>query len=383
VGAKGRKIAGADSAPPAPLTAPGGASVAAQAEPTPQAAAEAAKTDPRVADLEKKVQDLERLLTDPQAAEAVLAVTNTTAGPQATTAAPVQSPMTSPQSSPSAPPRASGRAPEPKGMFETRYSGAGGVALDAWLAEARRQVRYFTGFTPSEAVNWLVTGFAGSALDWWEEQIAKGKQATTPEQLYETLRMRYQPVLTDETARAELDVATQGAQSVDEYAARLHQLFSKVNTLHMKDKIHVFKRGLSAKLREKLAELAVQPTELEVVIQTAARIEGSSMAARKANTLAAASVEDGPALPTTVAELNAFVAAAVQRIAAPPPRYDSRRDRGANKRSPQLPMWKEVGLTEEEGRRRRDANVCMYCAVAGHIMRDCRDRQAGKPAKLN
>jgi hypothetical protein len=93
----------------------------------------------------------------------------------------------------------------------------------------------------------------------------------------------------------------------------------------------------------------------------------------------------------TLAEINALMEKARQSGAAAAgggrphasQAFESRRDRGANPRSRSTPIWKEVGLTETEGARRHATGACMWCAQAGHMMRECTQKQQGKPARLN
>ena len=64
--------------------------------------------------------------------------------------------------------------------------------------------------------------------------------------------------------------------------------------------------------------------------------------------------------------------------------YSSRFDRGANKGGADRKPWSSVpGLSDAEGQRRKDADVCFWCGEGGHPMRFCEAKKNGRPAKIN
>ena len=64
-------------------------------------------------------------------------------------------------------------------------------------------------------------------------------------------------------------------------------------------------------------------------------------------------------------------------------RYDSRRDRGANRGTVGSVSSSVPGLSEAAAKARRENNQCYWCGSKEHTKRDCPDRAAGKPPRLN
>ena len=269
------------------------------------------------------------------------------------------------------------RLSQPSRPLDKRYEGAGGIELDDWIGATRRTIAFYTGLDGASAVRFLATGLDGAAASFFDELNAP---PTDAEALYAALRKRFQPVNSEETARRELDSLRQGQLSVNDYTTRFRQLVARLPADSASTRIFQYCRGLQAAIEDKITQAEPQPTTLDAVISLAARLEGRAGSSRKnGNQLSATELEE---LPVSVAQLNALLEKAVSRGAASAKAaYDTRANRGANPRGD--PLWKVVGLTYEEGQKRRSANACMYCAVVGHIYRDCVDRLAKKSAKLN
>ena len=269
------------------------------------------------------------------------------------------------------------RLSQPSRPLDKRYEGAGGIELDDWIGATRRTIAFYTGLDGASAVRFLATGLDGAAASFFDELNAP---PTDAEALYSALRKRFQPVNSEETARRELDGLRQGQLSVNDYTTRFRQLVARLPTDSAPTRIFQYCRGLQAAIEDKIAQAEPQPMTLDAVISLAARLEGRAGSSRKnGNQLSAAELEE---LPASVAQLNALLDKAVSRgAAAAKAAYDTRANRGSNPRGD--PLWKVVGLTYEEGQKRRSTNACMHCGVVGHIYRDCVNRLAKKPAKLN
>lgn len=277
------------------------------------------------------------------------------------------------------------RGQVPKGVNTDKYKGIGGLELDAWITRQRRQLLFFSGMTAEQAVTWLGTALEDAAGDWYDEYAhANGAYPSTSVVLFDGLRKRFQPIDSAETARRDLDVLRQAKGSVNEYTTRFRQLVGHLPKLDVDSRMYQYRRGLRKDLSDKIAQIVPQPATLEAIVELAARIEGRSGAASEG--LAQVDVAND-SVTYSRAELNALiqsaVAAAGARQAPGGAPYDSRRNRGANKGSQLTPLWKLAGLTREEGDRRRSNNLCMWCAGTAHIYRDCLDRLAGKPARVN
>lgn len=281
----------------------------------------------------------------------------------------------------------------PRGANSDKYRGDGGLALDAWVTRQSRQLAFYEGLADGPAVAWLATALEGAAGDWYDEYSrAHGAKPTSPTVMFAGLRKRFQPVDSAETARRDLDALQQGKGDVNAYTTRFRQLLGHLPNMDNETRMWQYRRGLRAALQGKIAEAVPQPTTLEAFIELAARYEGRA-GNHGTEGLAAVDTTDRDDAPMTFTrvELNALIqnAIAAQTRSAPPggsltpEGYDSRRSRGANKGSKLTPLWRLAGLTQEEGNRRRASNLCMWCAAPAHIFRDCPDRAAGKPARLN
>jgi hypothetical protein len=282
------------------------------------------------------------------------------------------------------------RAPAPRDAMKERYAGEGGLKLDAWIRSVTRMLAFYEGMTDKTAVAWLATGLDGAAGDWFDEYVSSFLQPpASPSALFDGLRRRFQPVNSAETARRDLDVLRQAkGTSVNDYTTRFRQLITHLPADSMETRKFQYRRGLLAYIEERISQAEPQPATLDAVIALAARIEGRSASnGRAANDqVAGAETDREPGgLISSSDQLNALLerTAAMAAEAAVNRQYDSRRNRGANKGSKDQPLWKLVGLTKEEGARRRAGNLCMYCSGTGHIYRDCPDRAAKKPARLN
>ena len=285
----------------------------------------------------------------------------------------------------------SSRAPAPRDAPKERYAGEGGLIdkLDAWVRSATRMLAFYEGISDKAAVAWLATGLDGAAGDWFDEEVhSTGQAPATPSLLFDGLRRRFQPVNSAETARRDLDVLRQSkGMSVNDYTTRFRQLITHLPSDSAETRMFQYRRGLLSHLEDKIAQAEPQPATLDKLIALAARIEGRAASqGRGSNDQAAGAETDSPPVIESTEQLNALLertAAMAAEAAVRQHGYDSRRIRGSNKGSRDQPLWKLVGLTKEEGDRRRAANLCMHCAGTGHVYRDCKERAAKKPARLN
>ena len=278
------------------------------------------------------------------------------------------------------------RSATPNGPLNEHYSGEGGLKLDAWIRATSRLLAFYSGITDSTAVAWLATGLTGAAGDWFDEFVTANSQPPgTPTALYDGLRRRFQPVNSAETARRDLDVLRQTkSMSVNDYTTRFRQLITHLPSDSVETRMFQYRRGLLSVIEDKISQAEPQPVTLDAVISLAARIEGrSSASSGRIDQVAGAESDPSSMGNSAFEQLNALIEKAVARTAEAVHRqYDSRRNRGANKSSFEQPLWRQVGLTKEEGNRRRMKNLCMYCAQSSHTHRDCPSRLGGKPANL-
>jgi hypothetical protein len=277
--------------------------------------------------------------------------------------------------------------PQPKAPYQERYKGEGGAVLDKWISSASVARRFYTGMDDATAVSWLAPALEDAALDWLVAYEAQhGAAPASPQALFAGLRTRFQPVNAEETARRDMDALRQGKDSVNEYTTKFRRLITLLPGETENAQIYQFRRGLVRAIEDRIMQAEPQPASLEATIALATRVEGRWRASHGSGTEGMASMEDAERT-FTVAQLNALLDAARGSQTTPlkpaTPRYESRRDRGANKSAKTMTMAQHFGLSEEVTRKRFDNGLCMHCGVTGHIRRECADYKDGKPARLN
>jgi hypothetical protein len=382
-----KKALAAAAAPAAvaanPLVATGGpaaAAAAAAAAPAwtgglavaPSADAVAARAE--LAKSQRLVAELTAQLTAATVAGAAAAATAPTARPAAASAPAAAAPSSS--------------GPKLTKPLTDFYKGESGEVLDAWVEAALQLLRFYVNQTPAESVRWLATGLKGPALKWYNQRYpATGAPPASAEELFSELRLRFQPIDAVETARRELRSLRQGKGTVDAYASRFLELHGQLPKNETSDEALTsqFRAGLQPSVEDALLQIEPQPADLQATMRVAARL--AVRRAGRQESAANAEIEDRPA---TIAEINALLEKAVRQGAASASggrrassAFETRRDRGANSRSRSTPIWKEVGLTETEGARRHATGACMWCGQAGHMMRECSQKEQGRPARLN
>lgn len=273
--------------------------------------------------------------------------------------------------------------PTPKGSFDRRYKGDGGAVLDEWISYGTQMLAFYSGLNGTQAAIWLATGLEGAALAWYQNTF-KLQPPASGSSLFEALRKRFQPINSEETTRYELAALKQGPkQSVDEYATRFLHLTSLLPAEGVASRIFQFKLGLHRSIDDKMRQAASLPTTLEDTIALAARIEGRSVSSfHHHDGEQAANMEVDSVSSAILARLSAMEQKLDSSHNSDRQQYDSRRDRGANKRF--TPAWQQIaGMTKELMEKRRAANQCFYCGSNAHSVRDCADRVNKKPARLN
>jgi hypothetical protein len=275
--------------------------------------------------------------------------------------------------------------PQPKAPYHERYKGEGGIALDKWINSATIAREFFTGMDDSTAVSWLAPALEDAALDWFIAHRAQhGTPPASPQALFAGLRTRFQPVNAKETARRDLDVLRQNKDSVNDYTTKFRRLIALLPDESEDSRIYQYRRGLMRAIEDRIMQAEPQPSSLEATIALATRVEGR-WRSNHSGTESAAPINLGADVS---AQLSAMVDAAVQRglqsaSQSTTQRYETRQDRGANKRTGDKTMAQHFGLSEEVTRKRFDGGLCMHCGVTGHIRRECPDFKAGKPPRLN
>jgi hypothetical protein len=277
--------------------------------------------------------------------------------------------------------------------LKNKYKGEGGATLDAWISYTRRLLALNEGqLSDSRSVTWLSTGLEGAALQWFEQRHDTVPFASAKD-LYTELRLRFQPINAAETARHELKTLRQGKGSVDDYLLRFRQLVASLPKLDEETRIFFFTEGLKEELQERLSTAMPPPSTLEETAAFAARLESRSRRMRGAESAANAEIQGNNGPLYTQEQLNAILAAHSANSAKnsqqgqlpsqQAPAYDSRVNRGANKRGSKEPWLQIPGMTKELWERRSQANQCRWCGSGEHRMYDCHERTSKRPPRLN
>lgn len=282
-----------------------------------------------------------------------------------------------------------------------RYKGESGDALDSWLAALDLRHRNWVGVQGAEERRFVAAVaecFEGAAVTWWMSLLTADLPVSWSA-MRAALQKQFQPVTTDERARSDLLSLKQGAkQPLVEYVATFRRLLAKAGPELATAPAFVaelFVNGLrAADIRRDLKKENVR--QLDRAIEIATRLDGCDGGSGSSD-LAAASAPGEDSSPA--GDLRAQIAAlthAVNAIAQQQHsfsasssssgggrRYDSRRDRGANKGPTGSAAGGVPGLSDAVAKARRENSQCYWCGSKEHTKRDCPDRAANKPPKLN
>jgi hypothetical protein len=285
--------------------------------------------------------------------------------------------------------------------------------LDNWLREMQQQFEWYGYNSDAERVAMAAAQLRGAALDWWSTLASADKQTLTSsfEEFGKSLRARFQPVNSAQTARLALDSLAQGAkQPVHDYTAVFRRLLTAVPTMSEEDRVHRYVQGLRPSVRSLL--LLQGATTLDDAISKAARIGSLGQYASAASAVGhSSSSGSSPMDLSAMQDLFALtgmtpggsadseagddsgVDAAVADPSAPVTRAELRQmhqqllsamqhqRKGSNNRrsgrdgKPRGPP-RVAGLSEQQVRERLDAGACFACGKPGHRKADCPTNKA-------
>ncbi len=267
----------------------------------------------------------------------------------------------------------------------TAFKGETGDALEAWIASLDLQYDdYVTARGATELV--FVAAAAGTFTDaavvWWQS-IASVDRPKTWSSMQTAVCKQFQSVTNSSRARdALMELKQSGKQSVVEYSTSFRNLKTRAgkdfSTAAMQQfLIERFIKGLhSNEIRRDLIKAEV--TSLDEAIALASRVDGF-------NSQASGDSVSNAEMDSVSSVILARLSAMEQKLDSNNSgnqQYESRRDKGANKRF--TPIWQQIpGMTRELVEKRRAANQCFYCGSNAHSVRDCADRVNKKPARLN
>jgi hypothetical protein len=142
------------------------------------------------------------------------------------------------------PARIKGKAP----MMAT-YDGSKG--LDEWFLALRQQDAWYGLATEAERLDLAHGYLAGAALSWLESPagvLARGDWAL----FAAGLKARFQPITSEELARAKIFAIVQGSSTVHAYVSAFNGLLAALPAQDEATMLHNFLRGLKPAIREQI-----------------------------------------------------------------------------------------------------------------------------------
>lgn len=260
------------------------------------------------------------------------------------------------------------------------YDGSKG--LPEWLLALRQQDRWYGYVHEADRLRLALAYLSGAALAWSES--AEGKIAIQTWDLLEAgLIARFQPITSEELARAKIFSIVQGPMSAQEYVSAYNTLLAALPDQDPKTTLHNFLRGLKTHTRELLRAQGVKDyaaaTVMAVRIGNPMPVAGatSSSAPMDLSAMEAGDMEIDQA--DLIATITHEVLAAMQRQ---PVRshgsgtgaYKGAQGGGAPRPPRGLPS--HDGLSPTEVRAYLDAGKCFSCGQTGHTRYSCPKKAA-------
>jgi hypothetical protein len=271
-----------------------------------------------------------------------------------------------------------------KGKAPTMATYDGSKGLDEWFLALRQQDAWYGYTTEAERLH-LARGYlAGAALSWLESPA--GIIARDDWALFSAgLKARFQPITSEELARAKIFAIVQGSSTVHAYVSAFNGLLAALPAQDEATTLHNFLRGLKPAIREQIrisgttTYLAAQ--EKAVRIGNPLPVAGSSSGgdAMDLSAMEASSPMDSGDL---VATITHEVLAAIQRQSVRSHGSGTGAYRGApgasNSGAPRPPRGLPThdGLSSTDVKAYLDAGKCFSCGKTGHTRYSCPKKSA-------
>lgn len=261
------------------------------------------------------------------------------------------------------------------------YDGSKG--LDEFLLVLRNMDRWYGYVQDRDRIRFLCLNLAGPALSYLETPAgiaALALDAWAP--LEAALRARFQPVTTEEVARAEIFSIVQGPKGVHEYTSQFNHRLAFLPDQDDATTLHHYLRGLKAPIREQLRISGVH--DLVAAQTMAVRIGNPMPFAGSAGTavpmdlgaIDASSPTDQPGLIAAVTEavLAAMRTGSVRNHGSGggSSKWGGRGTSGGGPRPAMIPD----GLSAEERQKYYAEGRCFLCGKTGHNKPQCPTRSS-------
>lgn len=267
------------------------------------------------------------------------------------------------------------------------YDGAA-TTIDDWLSALAQQFAYHRMVSHDEQIRTAVAHLKGPALDWYSHIAAR---PATMLEFEAGLRLRFQPVTTEQTARERLQDLEQGPRgSINEYVEAYRRLVVAIPGMDAASQMFHFARGLRPALQTMLR--MTPPANLEAAIALAVRVGAASSSAScgaaggSAMDLSALGIDadDTAPPPVTMASIQELFAAYVAKGRNNGSGMNGRGAQGASggfrgaRGPPQIP-----GFTEAKVKQYMDEGRCFGCHLIGHRSNVCPKRVVSADGKVS
>ena len=165
--------------------------------------------------------------------------------------------------------------PAPARVFMPRipnapaYTGNPSESLDDWIGSMEQQVLFYA-LDDARGMSFIISFFQSGARDWYAELRPI---PVTWAELKAELRKRYQPITTEETARAKLYSLSQGSMSVSDLVSTFRRLAQKLPNMHESDQLFQFMRALKPSIAAQIRVAGV--VDLKAATEMAIRLGAS------------------------------------------------------------------------------------------------------------
>lgn len=293
------------------------------------------------------------------------------------------------------------------------YDGAPAL-FDDWISSLDQHISYYQLGTEAEHIALAAAHLKGPARDWFAH--LGGAAPTTWVQFVAALRARFQPVTTEEIARAQLHELVQGRSSINDYVASFRRLIIAIPSMDAATQMFQFLHGLKPSLQT--IHRQVQPASLDAAIALAVRMgytgsswssaSSSSSSSSGTSAMDLSAIERVQALQAKLAEAvrevestsasSSSAAGSVSRaeiveiVLAAMDQHGRNNGSGSSGRGAQgagggyhgargLPRIK--GFSEERVKAYMAADKCFGCDAIGHGSRTCPKRKVDKDGKVS
>ena len=229
--------------------------------------------------------------------------------------------------------------------------------------------------TDISRVSFMIGLLRGAAMEWASALWEKGDPITTsyPAFVAELKRMFYHPVRGPDASKRLLSLS-QGTSTVLEYAITFRTLAAECGWNNA-SLTAAFSKGLSEAIKDELVSHP-ETTHLEECIKLAIRVDNRMTERRREKELSLSLASASRNAPST--SRNALSLPVPTAQPRPLPLWSSPPEGEPGHEPMQLGR---LHISQEERRRRRDANCCLYCGEQGHLLAACPVRPSNRQAR--